>query len=171
MSEEWDAQSRQFSGGTSPSAWTILLPFASLADPLLGVIPASAVRKLRWTYSAALQPGAFVRSEFQVVVTSWTVTGTGGSYSVAGPGSRRVEDDSSQVQYSGTWSNGTGNFSGGTISFTSTPGDSLTCGYTSAQLHSLYLGTRLVDPGLKFRFLWTAKLRLRLTWTFLARTY
>ncbi len=147
MSEEWDAQSRQFSGGTSPSAWTILLPFASLADPLLGVIPASAVRKLRWTYSAALQPGAFVRSEFQVVVTSWTVTGTGGSYSVAGPGSRRVEDDSSQVQYSGTWSNGTGNFSGGTISFTSTPGDSLTCGYTSAQLHSLYLGTRLVDPG------------------------
>jgi hypothetical protein len=147
MSEQWDAQSRQFTGGASPSAWTIVLPFASLADPTLGVIPATAVRKVRWTYSAALQSGSFVRSEFQVVVSNWSVTGSGGSYSVAGPGSHRVEDDSSQVQYSGTWSTGTGNFSGGTISFTSTPESSLTCIYTSAQQHTLYLGARLVDPG------------------------
>jgi hypothetical protein len=147
MSEQWDAQSRPFAGGTSPSAWTIVLPFASLADPTLGVIPASAVRKLRWTYSAALQPAAFVRSEFQVVVSNWVVTGSGAAYSVAGPGSRRIEDDSSQVQYSGTWSSGTGNYSGGTISFTSTPQSSLTCSYKSAQEHSLYLGTRLVDGG------------------------
>ena len=32
---------------------------------------------LRWTYAAALQAGAFVRSEFQVVVSNWTVTGSG----------------------------------------------------------------------------------------------
>ena len=92
-----------FSGGTSPSQWQITLPFATLSDPVLGVVPANAIRKLRWTYSAALQAGAFVRSEFQVVVSNWTVTGTGQGYSIAGPGSQRIEDDSSQVQYTGTW--------------------------------------------------------------------
>ncbi len=74
----WDAPSRQFSGGTSPSQWQITLPFASLTDPVLRrSVPATAIRKLRWTYAAALQAGAFVRSEFQVVVSNWTVTGTG----------------------------------------------------------------------------------------------
>ena len=69
QTETWDAPSRLFSGGTSPSQWQITLPFATLADPVLGVVPATAIRKLRWTYSAALQAGAFVRSEFQVVVS------------------------------------------------------------------------------------------------------
>src|SRR5271165_347614 len=64
QTEHWDAISRLFSGGTSPSQWQITLPLASLADPVLGTVPATAIRKLRWTYSADLQPGAFVRSEF-----------------------------------------------------------------------------------------------------------
>jgi len=116
-------------------------------DPVLGVIPATAVRKLRWTYSAALQAGAFVRSEFQVVVSNWTVTGTGRPYSVAGPGSQRIEDDSNLVQYTGTWTSEGGNYSGGTIHSTSVTGSGISCTYTSSQDHSLYLGTRLVDPG------------------------
>ena len=147
MSEQWDAPWRLLSGGTSPSQWQITLPFASLADPVLGIIPANAVRKLRWTYSADLQAGAFSRSEFQVVVSNWTVTGSGRAYSIAGPGSRRIEDNSTQVQYTGTWASASGNFSGGTIQSTSTNQSSLTCSYTSAQQHSLYLGTRLVDGG------------------------
>src|SRR6202035_690835 len=92
MSEQWDAVSKQFSGGLSPTQWQVTLPFATLADPTLGQIPATAVRKLRWTYSADLQAGAYVRSEFQVVVSDWTVTGTGRAYSIASPGSRRIED-------------------------------------------------------------------------------
>src|SRR5260370_6264872 len=84
-SEQWDALSRQFTGGTSPSKWRTVLRFASLQDPALGTVPANAVRKLRWTYSADLQSGAFVRSEFQVVVSNWTVTGSGRAYSIAGP--------------------------------------------------------------------------------------
>ncbi len=147
QTEQWDAPSRLFSGGTSPSQWQITLPFATLADPVLGVVPATAIRKLRWTYSAALQAGAFVRSEFQVVVSNWTVTGSGRSYSIAGPGSQRIEDDSNQVQYTGTWTTGNGNYSGGTIHSTSVTGSSISCTYTSSQDHSLYLGTRLVDPG------------------------
>src|SRR5580700_6485234 len=147
QTELWDAPSKPFSGGTSPSQWQITLPFASLADPLLGVVPAGAIRKLRWTYSAALQASAFVRSEFQVVVSNWTVTGTGQGYSVAGPGSQRFEDDSTQLQYTGTWANAGGNFSGGTIHSTSVPASSVSCTYTFSQSHSLYLGTRLLAGG------------------------
>jgi hypothetical protein len=147
QTELWDAPSKPFSGGTSPSQWQITLPFASLADPVLGVVPASAIRKLRWTYAAALQAGAFVRSEFQVVVSNWTVTGTGQGYSVAGPGSQRIEDDSTQLQYTGTWASTGGNFSGGTIHSTSVPASSVSCTYTFSQNHSLYLGTRLLAGG------------------------
>src|SRR5579871_4763086 len=147
MTETWDAVSKVMSGGTSPTEWQIVLPFATLADPVAGLIPATAVRKLRWTYSAAFQVGEYERSEFQVAVSNWTVTGTGRSYSVAGPGSRRIEDNSRSVQYSTGWTPGTGNFSGGTIQSTSTNSSSVTCTYTSAQTHSLYLGTRLADAG------------------------
>lgn len=145
--ELWDAPSRLFSGGRSPSQWQITLPFATLADPMLGTVPANSIRKLRWTYSADLQAGAFVRSEFQVVVSNWTVTGSGQAYSVAGAGSRRIEDDSNQVQYTGTWTSAGGNFSGGTIHSTSVYQSSVSCTYTSSQNHSLYLGTRLLATG------------------------
>ena len=147
QTEQWDAPSRQFSGGASPSQWQITLPFASLSDPVLGVVPVSAIRKLRWTYSAALQAGAFVRSEFQVVVTNWTVTGSGQGYSVAGPGSQRIEDDANHMQYTGTWASEGGNFSGGSIHVTSVPESSVSCTYTFSQDHSLYLGTRLFAAG------------------------
>ena len=61
------------------------------------MVPVPApIRKLRWTYSADLQAGAYVRSEFQVVVSNWTVTGSGRGYSIAGPGSQRIEDNSHQ---------------------------------------------------------------------------
>lgn len=154
QTEQWDAASRQFSGGTSPSQWQITLPFISLtgsvigsADSSLVPIPVTAIRKVRWTYAADLQPGAFVRSEFQVVVSNWTVTGSGQGYSIAGPGSQRVEDDANQLQYIGTWSSQGGNFSGGTIHSTSVPQSSVSCTYISSQDHSLYLGTRLLATG------------------------
>jgi len=147
QTETWDAPSKLFSGGASPSQWQITLPFASLLDPVLGLVPANAIRKLRWTYSAALQAGAFVRSEFQVVVSNWTVTGTGQGYSIAGPGSQRIEDDSDQPQYTGTWASADGNFSGGTMQYTSVPQSSVRCTYFSSQNHSLYLGTRLLATG------------------------
>ena len=115
--------------------------------PDLGHGSANAIRKLRWTYSADLQAGAFSRTEFQVVVSNWTVTGSGRVYSIAGPGSRRIEDDSTEVVYAGAWTSGSGNFSGGSIHSTTANNASVTCSYTSAQAHSLYLGTRLADKG------------------------
>src|ERR1019366_9289469 len=69
------------------------------------------------------------------------------AYSIAGPGSQRIEDDSNQVQYTGTWASDGGNFSGGMIHTTSVTESSVSCTYTSSQDHSLYLGTRLLATG------------------------
>ena len=100
----WDATSRNcFRAERRHHNGKLLCRLRRWPIPVLGVVPANAIRKLRWTYAAALQAGAFVRSEFQVVVSNWAVTGSGQGYSIAGPGSQRIEDDSSQVQYTGTW--------------------------------------------------------------------
>ena len=147
QTEQWQPVSQTFSGGTSPIAWQITLPFSSLIDSLSNneAFSANAVRKMRWTYAAALQPASYQRSEFQVAITNWTVTGNNREYSVAGPGSRRIEDDSPDVTYSGDWSPSSaniGNFSGGSITYTTTTGSFLSCSYTEPAPHSLYLGTR-----------------------------
>ena len=105
------------------------------------------VRKLRWTYSADLQDQAFARSEFSVVVSNWTVSGSGRSYSIAGPGSRRIEDDNRNLTYSGIWTKSTGNFSGGSVHLTHAAGSTLRTEYKASQTHTLYLGTRLVPNG------------------------
>ena len=136
-----------FNGGTSPTSWQVNLNFGSLVD-LNGVtVPARNVRKLRWTWAADLQPASFQRTEFSVVISNWNVTGTNLAYSVAGPGSRRIEDDSTAVFYQGAWSTDHGNFSGGSIHWTFTPGDVLACSYSMPAEHSLYLGTRYADKA------------------------
>jgi hypothetical protein len=148
----WDAVSRQFSGGTSPTKWRVDLNFSSLTgpgliDPTVRPVPTNNVRKMRWTYAADLQPGDFVRSEFQVVVSNWTVSGTNRTYSIAGPGSRRIEDRDVAIAFGGTWAEGRGNYSGGSIHFSNTAGATVTLTYQAAQPHTLYLGTRYTNNG------------------------
>ncbi len=145
----WDAPAKTFANGTSPTQWSVTIDFSSLQGHLtpdfsdaLTSVPTSQIRKMRWTYAAALQVGPFVRSEFEIVVSDWSVTGTNGTYSVAGPGSRRVEDDSGEIVYSGSWTEARGNFSGGLIRYSTTSGDSVSWSYTSSESHTLYLGTR-----------------------------
>ena len=95
--ESWQPVSQLLSGGVSPSQWQINLDFSSISglDPSGATVPVpmNAVRKMRWTWAADLQPGNFARSEFEVVVSNWTVSGSNRDYQVAGPGSWRVEDD------------------------------------------------------------------------------
>lgn len=156
----WNVSSQKMSGGTSPGKWRVVLPFAELqgtivpnpgetADNTLHVVPASAVRRMRWTYSASMQAGAFERSEFEVAITNWTVTGTNRNYKIAGPGSRRINDDDlKSITYSGAWTpQRPYNFSDGTIRFTTAHGASLNCTYHVPQGHELFLGTRYVDLG------------------------
>src|ERR1035441_5889659 len=152
--ETWSPTSATFAGGTSPQQWQVNLNFGALQgyiDPdrsHLVPVPTSSVRKMRWTWAADLQPGNFRRSEFSVVVTNWSVAGSNLLYQVAGPGSRRIEDDSRGIAYSGgQWSNSIGNFSGGSIHWTTTPGCSLECSYTASTDHTLYLGTRYINTG------------------------
>ncbi len=145
--ETWQPAWQKFSGGTSPTKWRITLNFGALTDIEGRTVPTTAVRKMRWTYSADLQEDAFERSEFSVTVSNWSVTGTGRAYSTASPASTRVEDDDPLVVYAGTWARGVGNFSGGTIHHTNTPSSSVTCRYHCSSNHTLYLGTRLVPAG------------------------
>jgi len=152
-SETWSPGWAAFSGGTSPQQWQVNLNFSSLQGFInpdrstLVPVPTSNVRKMRWTWAASLQSGNFQRSEFSAVLTNWSVTGTNLLYQVAGPGSRRIEDDSNTVAYSGPWSSGLGNYSGGSIHSTSTPGSALRCAYTAGADHTLYLGTRYITAG------------------------
>jgi hypothetical protein len=148
--ESWAPPSALFQCGVSPAAWQVNLDFANLTD-LNGVpIPAANVtnvRKLRWTWAADVQAADFQRSEFSVVVSNWTVTGSDLQYQVAGPGSRRIEDDSTTLTYTGTWVSEIGNYSGGSIHSTTAPGSAIACSYVSAFAHTLYLGTRALTGG------------------------
>lgn len=152
----WDSPGKTFSGGTSPSKWRVTLDFSSLQGRLrdaagvlgpLQTIPTHKIRKMRWTYAADLQPGAFTRTEFSVEISNWTVTGANRGYKVAGPTSRRIEDNDASVAYSGNWSVARGNFSGGSIQLTQSPGDSVSVSYAATAAHTLYLGTRYTNTG------------------------
>src|SRR5579883_2110961 len=115
----WDHADRVFQGGSSPYKWQVQINFDSLTDVNGHAVPVQAVRKIRWTYAAGMQASSFRRTEFAVHVTEWQVSGTNLLYSVAGAGSRRWED--TQAQYNGAWTTGFGNFSGGSIHYTTTP--------------------------------------------------
>jgi hypothetical protein len=142
----WSPSFAMFQGGTSPQCWQVNLDFSNLKDDSGNTVTTTNVRKLRWTWAADLQSGNFARSEFSVVVTNWQATGINLAYSVAGPGSRRIEDIAPEISYTGTWVEERGNYSGGSIHHTTTPGDCLQCTY-SAAAHSLYLGTRYTNNG------------------------
>ena len=145
----WDAVAKTFALGTSPTAWRVTLDFSALQGTItpdlsgtLYTIPTNVIRKMRWTYAADLQAAAFTRSEFSVAVSNWTVTGTNRNYFVAGPGSLRIEDHDASMIFSGAWTEVRGNYSGGTIHQTTTPGDSLSCTYQATRSHTLYVGLR-----------------------------
>jgi hypothetical protein len=151
----WTPSWQLFSGGQSPAQWHIDLDFSNLQGYLTShpapnaakvKVPTNAVRKMRWTWAADLQAENFQRSEFSVLVTNWTVTGANLLYSVAGPGSRRIEDSAlDTVSYTGGWTEARGNYSDGSIHLTHEAGASLQCSYTAGAQHTLYLGTRRAD--------------------------
>jgi hypothetical protein len=150
--ETWEPWWQALGGGLSPESWRIDLDFANLEgyiDPdraTLVSVPTQNVRKMRWTWAADMQTGNFARSEFAAVISNWTVTGTKRRYSVAGPGSRRIEDNAPGLVYGGEWqrdpTEARGNYSGGSIRYTRAPGAWVSYTYQMAQGHALYLGTR-----------------------------
>jgi len=157
----WNSEGKTFANGTSPTKWRFTLDFSALQGRIrnedgsfgsLVTIPTDKIRKMRWTYAADQQPSEFERTEFSVTISNWTVTGTGRTYSVAGPGSRRIEDIDPLVIYAGSWEIERGNYSGGMIHYTSTPGDSVTLTYRAGSSHTLYVGTRYLNTGAAVTF-------------------
>ena len=145
--EWWQPSWGMFSGGESPGHWLITLDFSNLLDSNNQIVPTTNVRKLRWTWAADQQYRHFTRSEFAVELTNWCVMGNSLSYSVAGPGSRRIEDHAADITYQGAWVVQRGNFSDGSIRYTSHTGSSLECTYAEPSHHRLYVGTRYLDNG------------------------
>lgn len=140
--EVWTVGSGTFSGGTSPTKWRVTIPFGNLTALDGRPVPTHIVRKLRWTYAAELQAGAFQRSEFAAVISNWAVTGTGRAYTVSGAQGQRLEDDEPSWTFGGTWITSIGNFSGGTIRFSIAAGASATIPYRAGESHELAVGTR-----------------------------
>jgi hypothetical protein len=151
----WASPTVTLTGGAFPPTYTVSIDFGNLSGyqdvSLTGtwmLVPTTSVRKMRWTWAADLQPGSFARTEYQVVVANWQVTGTDRQWYVAGPGSRRLEDSGSSVAYSGTWLAPTqGNYSGNWIHSTQQTGATATFTYSQNESHSLYLGTQTVPDG------------------------
>lgn len=145
--ESWTCWWRRFEGGQSPSLWKIELDFSNLVDVEGQRIPTNAIRKMRWTYAADMGVGEHQRGEFRVTVTNWTVTGERRQYRVAGPGSRRVEDDSPTVKYTGSWTEEDGNYSGGTIHWCTQPNAKATVDLKADEEVTLFVGSRMVPEG------------------------
>jgi phage tail sheath gpL-like len=153
VTESWSPQAATFSGGTSPTKWRIALDFDNLLDRSGSRVPVARIRKMRWTWAADLQSASFERCDFQVVVTNWQLTGSGLPYKVAGIGSVRMQDLPEDVAYSNEsdWSFERGNYSGGSIHWTTEPSASVRCSYTANGTHELYLGSRRAPNAAKVR--------------------
>jgi hypothetical protein len=143
QTETWTPAAQAMAGGTSPTEWQIDLDFGGLEDTFTSQpIPTDNVRKMRWTYSAAPQEAAFVRGDFDVAVSDWTVTGANRLYSVGGLGTRRIENDS--ATFTGTWERSEGNYSAGSIHRTNALGSTVSLAYSAQSIHQLYFGTRKI---------------------------
>jgi hypothetical protein len=149
--ESWSPASGYFSGGSSPQRWRVDLDFANLTDTNQQRVTTTNVRKLRWTWAADWQAQSYVRSEFAVQIDNWQVSGSNLAYQVAGPGSRRLEDSSSTISYTGDWVAETGNYSNGSIRHATQSGSALTCSYLASTPHTLLLGSRYTDNGGKIQ--------------------
>jgi hypothetical protein len=107
------------------------------------------IQKLWLTFAPALaNGGAHGATEWQVMVSNWTVTDGVGSRAlkVAGPNSVRIEEDSDWVEYSGYWEpapEAKGVFSQGRAVRASQSGATATIMTHCGQTHDLYVGTRL----------------------------
>jgi hypothetical protein len=148
----WQSPGAGFSGGAFPNIYQVTLDFGNLmgttssapinSSTALVQVPTTSVRKVRWTWQADLQLGQFAQTEFQVTVSNWSVSGANRLYSIAGPGSRRIEDTDTGVAFLGDWTLESGNYSDSKAHYSTTAGDSVTITYTEATSHQLYLGTR-----------------------------
>ena len=143
------ASNWNLSGGSSDNvSWHVKIDFTALGW--------SNVDKVWWTIAPALPNSqAYQSTEWKVVVTNWTVTSNPAgkrALKVAGPGSVRIEEDSTWVATSGYWEPAPGNdpvngafafWSQGRAIRAAATGASVTIETHCQSTHDIYVGTRL----------------------------
>ena len=143
------ASNWNLAGGSSDNvSWHVKIDFTALGW--------SNVDKVWWTIAPALPNSqAYQPTEFQMVVTNWTVTSNPAgkrALKVAGPGSVRIEEDSTWVSTSGYWEPAPGNdpvngafafWSQGRAIRAAAAGASITIETHCQSTHDIYVGTRL----------------------------
>jgi hypothetical protein len=144
----YTASNWSLAGGSSDDvSWHVRINFS--------VLGWSNVDKVWWTIAPALPAGdAYQPTEWKLVVTNWTVTDSAGkrALKVAGPGSVRIEEDSTWVKTSGYWEAAPGNdpvngafafWSQGRAIRAAAAGASVTVEIHCQSRHDVYVGTRL----------------------------
>jgi hypothetical protein len=143
------ASNWNLAGGSSDNvSWHVKIDFTALGW--------SNVDKVWWTIAPALPNSqAYQPTEWQMVVTNWTVTSNPAgkrALKVAGPGSVRIEEDSTWVSTSGYWEPAPGNdpvngafafWSQGRAIRAAAAGASVTIETHCQHTHDIYVGTRL----------------------------
>ena len=141
--EVWTPVSKRFAGGTSPTKFTVALPFSD-------VLASTQVRKMWLTFAPESVYGAgYTDTEWTAVFTSWSASGSALALKVAAAGSVRVGARDSWAVYTGGWATEAGWYWRGFGRKTSTPGDKVVVEYHCGSVHDLYLGTALyTDRGI-----------------------
>ncbi|MGD0497538.1 MAG: hypothetical protein ABSC23_03780 [Bryobacteraceae bacterium] len=143
------ASNWKLAGGSSDNvSWHVRIDFGALGW--------SNVDKVWWTIAPALPAGlVYAPTEWQLTVTNWAVTSSPASaraLKVAGPGSVRIEEDSTWVTTSGYWEPAPGNdpvngafafWSMGQAIRAASAGASVTIQTHCQSTHDIYVGTRL----------------------------
>jgi hypothetical protein len=145
----FSAASWNLAGGSSDNvSWHVHIDY-----PALGW---NSVDKVWWTIAPALPNNqAYQSTEWKMVVTNWTVASNPAgkrALKVAGPGSVRIEEDSTWVSTSGYWEPAPGNdpvngafafWSQGRAIRAAAGGARVTIETHCQHVHDIYLGTRL----------------------------
>jgi hypothetical protein len=143
------ASNWNLSGGSSDNvSWHVRIDFTALGW--------NNADKVWWTIAPALpNHQAYQPTEWQMVVTNWTVTSNPAgkrALKVAGPGSVRIEEDSTWVSTSGYWEPAPGNdpvngafafWSQGRAIRAAAAGARVTVETHCRHTHDIYIGTRL----------------------------
>jgi hypothetical protein len=143
------ASNWNLSGGSSDNvSWHVRIDFTALGW--------SNADKVWWTIAPALpNHQAYQPTEWQMVVTNWTVTSNPAgkrALKVAGPGSVRIEEDGTWVSTSGYWEPAPGNdpvngafafWSQGRAIRAAAAGARVTVETHCQHTHDIYIGTRL----------------------------
>ncbi len=135
----------RLSGGNSQVTWTCTIDFTAHNI--------ASLRQCWFTYAAALaNSAAFTDTEWSATYTNWQFTGPASATQlfVAGPGSVRLEENSSGCTYTGAWatpSPESGFFSNGLARRAGAPdratNETLSVRYHCSSIHDLYIGTSL----------------------------